>query len=80
MLKKYYIKINKRDIFQTQLINHNERRLKVLIMKNIMNHTKKHQFKFIELDISTINTRLTRDSIDLALIDEMKLTSEEKQD
>jgi hypothetical protein len=49
-------------------------------MKNIMNHTKRHQFKLTELDISTINTRLTRDSIDLALIDEMKLTSEKKQD
>jgi hypothetical protein len=79
MLKKYYIRINKRDIFQTQLINHNERRLKILIMKNIMNHTKRHQFKLTELDISIINTRLTRDSIDLALIDEMKLTSKKKQ-
>jgi hypothetical protein len=36
MLKKYYIRINKRDTFLTQLIFHNDRRLKILIMKNVI--------------------------------------------
>jgi hypothetical protein len=41
MLKEYYIWINKRDTFLTQLIFHNNRRLKILIMKNMIIYKQK---------------------------------------
>jgi hypothetical protein len=41
MFKKYYIRINKRDTFLTQLIFHNDRRLKILIMKNMIIYKQK---------------------------------------
>jgi hypothetical protein len=36
MFKEYYIRINKRDTFLTQLVFHNDRRLMILIMKNVI--------------------------------------------
>jgi hypothetical protein len=43
MFKKYYNRINKRDIFQKQLIFHNIRRMKVLIMKNVIRYKQKQR-------------------------------------
>ncbi len=70
MFKKYYIRINKRDTFLTQLIFHNDRRLKILIMKNVIIYKQKQQRSLSKLDIVFINTRLTRDSLKLVLLDE----------
>jgi hypothetical protein len=39
MIKKFYDRINKRETFQTQLIEHNKRRFNILAMKDIMRHT-----------------------------------------
>jgi hypothetical protein len=41
MFKEYYIRINKRDTFLTQLIFHNDWRLKILIMKNMIIYRQK---------------------------------------
>jgi hypothetical protein len=70
MLKEYYIRINKRDTFLTQLIFHNDRRLKILIMKNVIIYKQKQQRSLSKFDIVFINTRLTRDSLKLVLLDE----------
>jgi hypothetical protein len=73
MIKKYYFKTNKQNDFQEQLIHHNNRRLNVLIMKNIIRHEKKRHMKF-ENNVIAINIRSIRDSLNLKLFDESMIT------
>jgi hypothetical protein len=70
MCKKYYIRINKRDTFLTKLIFHNDRRLKILIMKNVLIYKQKQQRSLSKFNIVFINICLTRDSLKLVLLDE----------
>ncbi len=70
MFKEYYTRINKRDTFLTQLIFHNDRRLKILIMKNVIIYKQKQQWSLSKFDIVFINIRLTRDSLKLVFLDE----------
>ncbi len=49
MIKKFYCKINKREIFQTQFIKHSKKRIKILALKNKIRLMKKNsQTKKIE--------------------------------
>jgi hypothetical protein len=73
MIKKYYFKTNKQNDFQEQLIHHNNRRLNVLIMKNIIRHEKKRHMRF-ENNVIAINTRSIRDSLNLKFFNESMIT------
>ncbi len=73
IIKKYYFRTNKQNNFQEQLIHHNNRRLNVLIMKNIIRHKKKQHVTF-EINVIAINTRLNRDFLNLKLLDELMMT------
>ncbi len=65
MIKKFYCKINKREIFQTQFIEHNKKRIKILALKNKMRSTKKNsQTKKIEFT----HTRVNKDSLNIKLV------------
>ncbi len=65
MIKKFYCKINKQEIFQTQFIEHNKKRIKILALKNKMRSTKENsQTKKIEFT----HTRVSRDSLHLKLV------------
>ncbi len=68
MIKQFYDKINKREIFQKQLIHHNKRRMKILVMKNIMRYEKKCQFFVVDAIIKFTNIRIIRDSLELSLL------------
>jgi hypothetical protein len=66
MIKEFYHRTNKRETFQAQLIEHNNRRLSILTTKNIKRHaTKKSRDK----KIKSQHTRVSRDSLNLRLID-----------
>ncbi len=73
MIKKYYFRTNKQNDFQEQLIHHNNRRLNVLIMKNIIRYEKKRHMKF-ENNVIAINIRSIRDSLNLKLFNELMIT------
>jgi hypothetical protein len=65
MIKKFYFRINKREIFQTQLIEHNKKRLNILALKDLKRHMKENsQSKKIEFT----HTRANKDSLNLKLI------------
>jgi hypothetical protein len=65
MIKKFYSQINKREIFQTQLIEHNKRRLNILALKDLKRHMKENsRSKKIEFT----HTRASKDSLNLKLI------------
>jgi hypothetical protein len=66
MIKKFYHRINKREIFQTQLIEHNKRRLNVLALKDLKRDMKENsRSKKIEFT----HTRASKDSLNLKLIE-----------
>jgi hypothetical protein len=66
MIKKFYSRINKREIFQTQLIEHNKRRLNILALKDLKRHMKENsRSKKIEFT----HTQASRDSLNLKLIE-----------
>jgi hypothetical protein len=65
MIKKFYDRINKRETFQAQLIEHNKRRLNILAMKDIMRHAQKRN---TNKDINFTHTRSSRDSLNLKLL------------
>jgi hypothetical protein len=66
MIKKFYSRINKREIFQTQLIEHNKRRLNILALKDLKWHMKENsRSKKIEFT----HTRASRDLLNLKLIE-----------
>ncbi len=49
MIEEFYHRTNKKEIFQTQLIEHNKRRLNILTTKNLKRHaTRKSRHKNIE--------------------------------
>jgi hypothetical protein len=65
MIKKFYSRINKREIFQTQLIEHNKRRFNILALKDLKRHIKENsRSKKIEFT----HTRANKDSLNLKLI------------
>jgi hypothetical protein len=65
MIKKFYFRINKRKIFQTQLIEHNKRRLNILALKDLKRYMKKNpRSKKIEFT----HTRANKNSLNLKLI------------
>jgi hypothetical protein len=65
IVKKFYCKINKREIFHTQLIEHNKKRIKILTLKNKMQSTKKNsQTKKIEFT----HTRVSKNSLNLKFV------------
>jgi hypothetical protein len=65
MIKKFYSRINKQEIFQTQLIEHNKRRLNILALKDLKRHMKKNsRSKKIEFT----HTRANKNSLNLKLI------------
>ncbi len=66
MIKKFYHRINKREIFQTQLIEHNKRRLNVLALKNLKRDMKEN---FRSKKIEFTHTRASRNSLNLKLIE-----------
>ncbi len=68
MIKQYYDRTNKRETFQKQLIQHNRRRMKVLIMKNIMRYEKKCQSFVVDEVIKFTNIKTTRDFLELSLL------------
>jgi hypothetical protein len=65
MIKQYYDKINKRKTFQKQLIQHNKRRMKILIMKNIMRYEKKCQSFVVNEIIKFTNIKTIQDFFEL---------------
>ncbi len=65
MIKKFYDRINKRETFQIQLIEHNKRRLNILVMKDIMRHAQERN---INKDINFTHTRSSRDSLNLKFL------------
>ncbi len=73
MIKEYYFRTNKQDGFQEQLIHHNSRRLNVLVMEDIIRHEKKRHMRF-EDNVTAINTRSIRDSLNLKLFNESMIT------
>jgi hypothetical protein len=68
MIKQYHDKTNKKKTFQEQLIQHNKRRMKILIMKNIMRYEKKCQSFVVNEVIKFTNIKTTRDSFKLSFL------------
>jgi hypothetical protein len=68
MIKQYYDKTNKRKTFQKQLIQHNKRRMKVFIMKNIMRYEKKCQSFVVDEVIKFTNIKTIWDSFELSFL------------
>ncbi len=68
MIKQYYDRINKRKTFQKQLIQHNKRRMKILVMKNIMRYEKKCQSFVVDVVIKFTNIKTIRDSFELSFL------------
>jgi predicted nucleic acid-binding protein len=65
MIKKFYFRINEREIFQTQLIEHNKRRFNILALKDLKRHIKENsRSKKIEFT----HTWANKDSLNLKLI------------
>jgi hypothetical protein len=65
MIKKFYSRINKRKIFQSQLIKHNKKRFNILALKDLKRHMKENsRSKKIEF----MNTRASEDSLNLKLV------------
>ncbi len=66
MIKKFYFRINKRDIFQTQLIEHNKRRFNILALKDLKRHmkensrSKKIEFTHIRANKNSLNLKLIK--------------------
>jgi hypothetical protein len=79
MFKEYYNRINKRNIFQKQLIFHNIRRMKILIMKNVIRYKQKQRQTLSKINIVFINTRSFRDSLKLRFLDEELIESNERE-
>ncbi len=65
MIQEFYDRTNKRETFQAQLIEHNERRLNILAMKDIVRHAGEQPH---DKDINFIYIRAIRDPLDLKLL------------
>ena len=80
MLKNFFDRINKREIFQIQLLRHNRRRINILIMKKILRVEEQQQFNFndavneddIVKDVVVCSNRVF---IDLNLLNYIRLNS-----
>ena len=73
MIKTSYEKTNKWENFQKQLLWHNDRRLNVLIMKNILLHIRIRRQNMSKSRTKFINTRAIRDSLNLNSLDNDRL-------
>ena len=70
MFKDFWKRINKKETFLKQLLWHNKRRINVLIMKNVQTYRVRVAQVFAMMNISIMNTRFTRDLLELKLINE----------
>ena len=70
MLKEYFGRTNKRDTFQEQLLFHNERRLNMLAMEDVLLHDDTNQTSMPKNMLDALVTCPSRDPLPLTLFNE----------
>ena len=84
MLKNFFDRINKCEIFQIQLLRHNWKQINILIMKKILRVEEQQQFNFndaVNEDdiVRNVVACSSRDFIDLNLLNYTRLSSQHRE-